>query len=383
MTRPRRLLTVGHSYTVGLNRRLADEMARQGAGRWEVTAVAPAFVHGDLRPIRLEPISGETCQLVPVTAYCSRRPHIMFYGRALRSLLRERWDMIHCWEEPFILAGGQVSHWARGQRLVYYTFQNIAKRYPPPFSWIERDAMSRASGWIAAGHTVLTAIGDQRGYADKPHRMITLGVDTAIFRPDLDSGMDVRQALGWSDPGPPVVGYLGRFVLEKGLRRLIAALDGMPSPWRALFVGGGPLEGELRSWAARLSGDRVRVVTGVPHEAVPRYLNAMDVLAAPSQTTPRWKEQLGRMLIEGMACGVPVVGSESGEIPFVIGDGGLVLPEADQGSWALGLCDLLENPSRRKEMSEAGRMRVQTEFAWPVIAQRHLEFFDRVIHTTR
>ena len=60
-----------------------------------------------------------------------------------------------------------------------------------------------------------------------------------------------------------------------------------------------------------------------------RYLARMSVLVLPSLTTARWKEQFGRVLIEAMALGVPVIGSDSGEIPWVIGDAGLVFPEGN------------------------------------------------------
>jgi glycosyltransferase involved in cell wall biosynthesis len=157
---------------------------------------------------------------------------------------------------------------------------------------------------------------------------------------------------------------------------LTAALDTLRTPWRALFVGGGSMEAELRAWAARLPDERVRIVTGVPHDSVPAYINAMDVLAAPSQTTPKWKEQLGRMLIEAMACGVPVAGSDSGEIPYVIGDAGLILPEADIAAWATALGELIENPARRAELGAAGLDRAHARFDWSVIARQHLDFFD-------
>src|SRR5262249_46578700 len=155
--------------------------------------------------------------------------------------------------------------------------------------------------------TVERALETRCGYNNRPHCMIPLGVDVEVFRPDAVAGAEIRRSLGWSEPGPPVVGFLGRFVPEKGLHVLTSALDAVKTPWRALFVGGGKLEGELRDWAAKYADDRVRVVTGVPHDAVPPYLCAMDMLVAPSQTTRRWREQLGRMLIEAMACGVPVI----------------------------------------------------------------------------
>lgn len=378
MSRPRRLLTIGHSYVVGLNRRLPHELARAGAGKWEVTAVAPEFIHGDLRPISLEAFPNEANRLVSVRAYLTRRPHVMAYGRSLRRLFAEPWDLIHCWEEPYIVAGGQIARWAGRRRLVYYTFQNISKRYWPPFNWIEQSSLARSAGWLAAGHTVEAALADRCGYAAKPHRVIPLGVDVDAFRPDPTAGAQIRRSLGWTEPGAPVIGYLGRFIAAKGLPMLMAALDSIRTPWRALFVGGGPMEAELRLWAGRFADGRVQLVTGVPHDAVPQYLNAMDALVAPSQTTPKWKEQLGRMLIEAMACGVAVIGSDSGEIPHVIGTSGLVVAEADPAAWTRAIGDLSESPVRRAQLAAAGLDRARTEFAWPVIARKHLEFFDEL-----
>lgn len=375
----RRLLTIGHSYVVTLNRRLAHELARVGAGKWEVTAAAPRFLHGDLRPVHLEPAAGEACRLEPVNAYLTKRRHLMAYGRGLKSLLRGPWDVVHAWEEPYILAGGQIARWTpRPAKLVFATFQNLPKRYPPPFSWIERSSMNRAAGWVAFGQTVRDNLAARPGYAGKPHRVIPVGVDTEVFRPDPAARAAVRQELGWAAGGPPVVGFLGRFVPEKGLPLLTRALAAVSSPWRALFVGTGPLEADLRMWAESFP-DRVRVVTGVKHDGVPRFLNAMDVLAAPSQTTPRWKEQLGRMLLEAFACGVAVVGSDSGEIPHVIGEAGRVVPEADEAAWTRAFGELIDTPTARAELAARGRHRAETVFAWPVVARQHLDFFDQLL----
>ena len=64
----------------------------------------------------------------------------------------------------------------------------------------------------------------------------------------------------------------------------------------------------------------------MPLNDVPRHLRALDALVLPSESTPLWKEQFGHVLIEAMACGVPVVGSDSGAIPEVIGEAGLLFP---------------------------------------------------------
>jgi glycosyltransferase involved in cell wall biosynthesis len=260
--------------------------------------------------------------------------------------------------------------------LVLATFQNIAKRYPPPFNWIERYSMSRADGVIAFGRTaaeVVTARGFDRGAV----AIIPPGVDLTRFRPDEARRAATLARLGWSD-GMPVVGFLGRLVPEKGLELLTKALDGVTTPWRALIVGSGPLEETIAAWGRR-HPTRVRVITTVQHDEVPAYLNAMDVLCAPSQTTPRWREQFGRMLIEAFACGVAVIASTSGEIPYVVADAGLLVPEDAPSQWQQAIGMLTMDRSRRCELARRGRERAESVYGWPVVARQHVDFFERVI----
>lgn len=373
----RRLLTVGHSYALGVNRKLAVAIHEARAG-WDVTVAAPTFFAGrrDIRPAELAVAPDEPVPVVPVRAYLTTRVHLFVYGRRLRSLVADGWDLVHCWEEPYVLAGAQVAAWTPPTTpFVFRTAQSQNKSYPPPFCWTERRVVARAAGWICSGQTVAKNLSTRPGYADRPSALIPLGVDLTAFRPDPAAGRAVRAQLGWSADGPPVVGFLGRFVPEKGLGLLTRSLDRVGTPWRALFVGGGPMEAPLRTWADK-HGDRVRVCSDVRHDDVPGYLNAMDLLAAPSQTTRRWKEQFGRMLIEAFAAGVPVVGSDSGEIPHVIGDAGVVVGEADESGWTAALGDLLENPGRRAELAGRGESRARECYAWPVVARRHIDFFD-------
>jgi len=376
---PSKLLTVGHSYVVALNRRLADEIARQSDGAWDVTVAAPLFVHGDLRPIPMEPPRPDGVPVVGVPVRFSHRIHLMNYGRTLKRLIQSNpWDLIHIWEEPYIFSGYQLGRWAGDVPHIFYTNQNLFKRYPFPFSRFERSAIRGCSGWVAGGRLVETAMLGREEYAAKPRRTITLGVDTEIFRPDRTAGAAVREKLGWKNVGPPVVGYLGRFVLEKGFNVLLPALEKLTVDFRVLLVGGGAMKAELKAWGAKF-GDRVRIVTGVKHGEVPAYLNAMDLLVAPSQTTLKWREQLGRMLLEAFAVGIPVVGSDSGEIPYVIGDAGVVLPEADIDAWAAAISRLIESPAERERLGYAGRTRALEVFSWPVIARQHIDFFDEVL----
>jgi phosphatidyl-myo-inositol dimannoside synthase len=376
LPRRRRLLTIGHSYVVGLNRRLADELA--ATGDWDVTAVAPVRFRGDFGWHDASALPNERCTLVPVPVHFSRRVHVMLYGRQLSSLLRdERWDLVHCWEEPYIAAAAQIAAATPpAVPLVFATFQNIDKRYPVPFRWIERFALQRADAMIAYGRTIRDVL-VTRGFPSDRIEVIPPGVDCERFAPDAAARDAIRARFGWHDD-VPVVGFLGRFVPEKGLMLLMSVLDRIDAPWRALFVGAGPLDDTVRRWAATHPG-RVAIENTAGHEDVPRFLNAMDVLCAPSRTTAGWREQFGRMLIEAFACGVPVVASNSGEIPFVVGQAGLVLPEADAGAWEQALRDLLGNPRRREELAGMGRSRALSTYDWPTVARRHSEFFAGVV----
>jgi len=374
----RKLLSLGHSYVVALNRRLVNEISLLAKDQWEVTTVAPAFLCGDLRAMQLELDPQEVFQLESVPVYGSQYIHIMTYGWRLREIMQQGWDLVHCWQEPYILAGGQIAWWLPQKTpLVYRTAQSKFKMYPPPFNWIENYAMNKASGWICSGQTVADALKDRKGYSS-PMRLIPLGVDNKHFYPSIDAREKIHHLLNWSEKRVPVIGYLGRFVPEKGLNLLMKVLDSLETPWRALFIGTGVMESSLKSWAKRYP-EQVKICTDVTHKEVTQYLNAMDILVAPSQTAWNWREQFGRMLIEAFACGVPVIGSDSGEIPYVIGDAGIVVGEKDQSGWVTAISELLDNPSQHEELKNKGLERLHKCYTWEIVAKQHLEFFNELL----
>jgi glycosyltransferase involved in cell wall biosynthesis len=211
------------------------------------------------------------------------------------------------------------------------------------------------------------------GY-ERPHLLSPLGVDMGVFSPNQSQRAAAASKLGWEASGPPVVGYVGRFVAAKGLHLLMQALDAVEEPWRALFLGAGELEPEMRKWASG-HGDRVRILR-VPHDEVAMYLNVMDMLCAPSQTTTAWREQFGRMLVEAFACAIPVIGSDSGEIATVLGDAGVVVGEKDVAGWTHAIQDLITSPEKRRELGSRGFQLAETRYTWPVVARQYLAFFD-------
>ncbi len=158
---------------------------------------------------------------------------------------------------------------------------------------------------------------------------------------------------------------------EKGVDVLLRACAALPPAldWTLHLLGDGPERGRLADTARELSIDgQVRFLGRVPSTQASQFYRTLDVLALPSLSRPNWVEQFGRVLTEAMACGVPVIGSRSGEIPWVIGDAGRIFPEGDVGSLAAILAELASDPTQRSALAAAGRARVLSHFTQAQVA---------------
>ncbi len=151
------------------------------------------------------------------------------------------------------------------------------------------------------------------------------------------------------------------------------------------MLGRGPYKSSLQAMAADLNIDQHILWTeSVSHKQVPDYINLMDTLVLPSLTTYEvstmtavgWKEQFGHVLIEAMACQVPVIGSDSGEIPNVIRQDGLIVPEGEPVALAQSIHLLMNDPQQRQALAESGRIRAMTEYTNRALAKRQLEFYQ-------
>jgi glycosyltransferase involved in cell wall biosynthesis len=154
-------------------------------------------------------------------------------------------------------------------------------------------------------------------------------------------------------------------VRSKGLLDLLAAVRELAAPAELLLIGDGELRAQLEGQP--IPGSRVRVLSELRHDQMASGYAQLDVLVLPSLTTPTWKEQFGRVVIEALWCGVPVVGSDSGEIPWLIEltGGGLVFREGDRDMLAEQLTKLRDRPALRRELAATGRAAVERLFTVP------------------
>lgn len=300
------------------------------------------------------------------------RAHWYLHGYPdLPALLRAfRPDIIDLWEEPWSLVSAQTC-WLRdrilpGTRVLLETEQNIYRRLPPPFCGFQRRSLLAADAAIARNREAVRVL-RRKGFPG-PVKVVPNGVDANLFRPM--SHASCRRE--WNMTGF-VVGYVGRLVAGKGISDVLEALVRLPADINLLCVGEGgfraTLEAEVNG--LKLQG-RVRFLPQQPQAVLPRILNALDALILPSRTTPTWKEQFGRVLIEAQACGIPVIGSNSGAIPEVVGKAGLIVSEGDPRALADAIRCVYDSPEVRRNLGCLGRARVEELFTWErVAAQTH------------
>lgn len=295
--------------------------------------------------------------------------HLYFWPSLGRLLRQERPAVLHIDEESFNLSTFQAMRLGvqLGIPSLFFNWANLYRRVPPPYSWFERYNLGHAA-YAVAGNQEAAAVLRRKGYRGRLRVIPQFGVDEEVFKPH-------PTPLSGGRGEAFVVGYAGRLVAQKGVPDLLEAVAGLPGA-RLLLVGRGELESELRQRAAApdLLG-RVEFTGWVPSEAMPELYRRMDVLVLPSRTTPSWKEQFGRVLVDAMASGVAVVGSDSGEIPNVVGEAGLVFPEGDVGALRERLSRLLADPALRQELGRRGRERVLAHYTQRQVARAYVEVY--------
>ena len=304
------------------------------------------------------------------------RHHLHFYPGLAKQMRRFRPDIVHIDEEPYNLVAGHATMLAKQvrARTVFFAYQNLYRRYPPPFSLIERYCYAKASAGIAGNQDAADVL-VRKGFR-KPIAVIPqFGVDPQIYRP-VPRVSESKHV--------PTIGYIGRVVPEKGLDTLIEAVARIRSRPHVFIVGSGSHRLALQHLAERLGvRDRVQFRSAIPAEDVPELLADFDALVLPSRTQKNWKEQFGRVLIEAMSCEVPVIGSDSGEIPNVIGEGGVVFPEGDADALAEQIKRILEDTEYRNELGLAGRKRVLEHFTQEKIAEQTHRLYVDVLNRGR
>ncbi len=387
-----RILVASHSYIVDLNCEKLRVLAHLEP-EIEVTVVVPRrWKPGGVQNkiIETQPRQEGSFRVVPVSNFSENNQGLLTFGADIISLLRQfRPQIIQVEQGAKALGYAQLITLNKLMRLkaknLFFTWWNLPYDLKFPLSLLEAYNLRNTHGLIAGNQDGARVL-QQHGYQGPVKVMPQLGVDESRFRPqpqpELRSQLKIQ-------PTDFVVGFVGRFVEEKGLLTLGLALAGLQRySWKWLLLGRGPLQPVLMEKAAEWGiKDRLIWVESVPHDEVPRYVNLMNTLVLPSETNNQfktltatgWKEQFGHVLIEAMASKVPVIGSDSGEIPYVIENAGLVFPEGDVAALQTCLRQLMEQPELSQKLAQLGYERAMNQYTNHALAKQLLDFYKQLL----
>jgi len=389
-----RILVASHTYIVDINcekLRILSQLEPE----IEVTVIVPKkWKPGGVQNKIIETQYRDEgkFRIVPVSNFSQNHQGLLTFGADLIPLLRKF--------RPQII---QVEQGSRGlayaemitlnqllglkAKNVFFTWWNLPYNLKFPVSLLEKYNLTHSHG-IISGNQDGAEILRQQGYKGQIKVMPQLGVDETLFTPTPQPELATKLGI---EPHDFVVGFVGRFVQEKGLLTLVNALASLKDKsWKFLLLGRGSLQSELMNQAAEHNiQDRIILVESVSHDEVPKYINLMSTLVLPSETNYKlknitsvgWKEQFGHVLIEAMACKVPVIGSNSGEIPYVIGDAGLIFPEADAKALADCIVQLMDKPELAKNLGEMGYQKAMTQYTNKALAKQQLKFYKELVNS--
>jgi D-inositol-3-phosphate glycosyltransferase len=216
--------------------------------------------------------------------------------------------------------------------------------------------------------------------------VVPAGFDAQIFTPGDRTA--ARRALDLPESSPLIL-FVGRIDPIKGIDILVDALSGLrreewlTAPPKLVVVGGSPgetgFEALLRRARALALEDSLILVGSQPHERLPDYYRAADIVAIPS-----FYESFGLVAVEAMACGSTVVASRAGGLAFTVDDGrtGFLVPHSDPIALQCRLSALLRHANLREAIGARAASAAE-RFAWPTVASRVVHIYDRLVRGYR
>lgn len=303
---------------------------------------------------------------LPSRVYEKGNPFRFFYSPSAlsRVIEQEKPDIVHVEQEPESI------------NLLQFSLLKLRYGYPLVFvAWEDHNPLNLGWGFRKLNYAAADAgiFGNQVAM----ERAVKLGFHKKMevipqygFEITFEEGAGDRSA---ADDGRFVAGYAGRLVPEKGVQTLVEATRHMPDT-EVLVAGEGPLASALRL------EPHIKMLGWVPRTEMASFWSQLDVMVLPSLTDgKKWVEQFGRVLVEAMAAGVPVIGSDAGRIPDTVGDAGLIFHEGDSAGLRRALDELRTSPERRKELRRKGLLRVQNDYSHEVLMGRTERFYHEVL----
>ncbi|MBI1911567.1 MAG: glycosyltransferase family 4 protein [Deltaproteobacteria bacterium] len=373
-----RILFTWHAAVEPEYRKLFKEIAAQGN---ELTVITPEkwFESGRLQEIK-GVLEQDGYKVIPVPILFQNKLKRFLYRdiKKLAGLFRSvNPEIVHIFEEPYSLSCFQMAMLSRritpGAKIVVESFENMIMPQNFLFSYLEKFVLRNTDTLIAIpeeGRKIWSSKGFAKKIAQAP-----VGLDENLFK---RTEVSLKGCEFPDRKERARICYVGRLTHDKGVDLLIEAIANLREEkvnCELVIAGSGEKETFLRIAREKGVSGLITFIDALESRLLPALYSKADILVLPSRTTKGWKEQFGRVLTEAMSCEVAVVGSDSGEIPHVIGNAGLVFREGDPIALTEALRKLIQDKGLRESYAKAGRERVLKRFTWKSVAQRLTEIY--------
>jgi len=309
-------------------------------------------------------------------------PHRVYFKPLHLYLRQVQPDLVVCQFEQESVTAAQASLvcalLGRGIPLTLYSWQNVLRNRSLSVRVVDYVTLRRASH-VTCASTQAVDVLRRKGFRGTTSVAPLIGVDERIFYPRTTEEIAAIRAK--YDIQGFAIGYAGRLVFEKSIDLLIKAFRAIKEPCTLVILGSGDQEDALKRMTLEYGiFDQCRFIPNVDYQQMPEHLSVLDVLVLPSRTTPVWKEQFGRVLVEAMACGIPVIGSDSGAIPEVIGKAGLIFPEGNSNELISKIQLVKSDTDLRNTLILCGFERVNMNYTIERLASQTANLWRSLIH---
>lgn len=209
----------------------------------------------------------------------------------------------------------------------------------------------------------------EEGVDGKKITVIPLGVDLTRFYPKKKN-RNIIEIL-----------FVGRLVPEKGMIQVLETFSYEIKKYENLtlrIVGNGPLEREIRRWIDAYGFSKTVSLEQKSYEEIPAVYQNADILIAPSLATKTWEEQYGMVLVEAMASGLPIISTNTGAIPEVVGEAGILCEPNNPLQLQKSIEFLLDDGKRREKIGTIGRSRAITRYDAKKTASALITFYETI-----
>ena len=395
------LVIISHAYVYAPYRAKIEALAKYKD--LNITLITPEFgLEGGGQKVYTTPYEGKAYKHIILSGFFTGKLNFFIFRNLKKTLQSLNPDIIMLEEEYWTQVSAQVSYVAKKflpkTKLILLSQENICHiwereaqspyqklRYSS-FHLLEKFIIPRLDGLVFQFPEVWQDF-DQRMLALKfkglKGTFPQLGVDYDRFCTPIEASKldEIRNSLHIK-PEDFIYGYIGRLTPEKGIEDMIYSFAGWHKPnTRVLIIGNGSEEyiSHLNALIDKLNLNHIiNILPAIKFDDIPAYFQLLDISILLSHTTPIWKEQFGRVLVESMATGTPVIGSDSGAIPLVVGDTGYIVPEKDILAIREALNEAYTHKEKYIQLSKLAKAKSKKEFAYQAIAKQTYDFIQEI-----